>query len=139
MKPWKVVVAALAVRGAGFLAAKRPEGKHLAGLWEFPGGKVEPGESPEDALCREVEEELGVNCKVGRLLDAVSYDYEDFSLLMLLYHVELGGEPQAREVAALRWVTATEFSELSVPPADEPLVKNLLHYLERIHERTDNL
>lgn len=129
MPPWLVVVAGLAVRDGKILLTQRLPGKHLAGYWEFPGGKLEPGESPEAALTRELAEEIGVDARVGRLLDAVSHPYEKFTLLMLLYHVAFESEPQSLEVAAARWVAPAEIAELPLPPADEPLVARLGDYL----------
>lgn len=127
--PWLVVVAGLAVRDETILLTQRLPGKHLAGCWEFPGGKLEPGETPERALARELEEEIGVAAKVGRLLDAVSHAYEKFTVLMLLYHVEFAGEAKTLEVAAARWVTPQEIAALPLPPADEPLVARLTDYM----------
>jgi 8-oxo-dGTP diphosphatase len=130
---WLIVVAGFAVRGGRILLTQRMAGKHLAGAWEFPGGKLEAGESPQEALVREIREELGVDCKVGMLLDAVSYPYEKFDLLMLLYHIEIEGEPQPLEVGAIGWYLPGEISSLALPPADVPLVANLAAYLQRLN------
>ncbi len=131
---WLLVVAGFSERDGKILLGQRPEGKHLAGQWEFPGGKIEVGETPEGALIRELREELAVECRVGSLLDAVSYAYPDFDLMMLLYHVTFEGEAEAREVAQVHWFTPAEISGLPMPPADLPLVARLHEYLTRIQQ-----
>jgi 8-oxo-dGTP diphosphatase len=129
---WVAVVAGFAVRDGRVLLAQRPPGKHLAGYWEFPGGKLEPGESAEEALARELREELDAGCRVGLLLDAVTHTYERFDLLMLLYHVTFTGEPRAHEASAVGWFTPAEIAALALPPADVPLLARLPAYLRRI-------
>ncbi|MEO7223703.1 MAG: (deoxy)nucleoside triphosphate pyrophosphohydrolase, partial [Devosia sp.] len=102
-----VVACALVDADRRVLIAQRPPGKQLAGLWEFPGGKLEPGETPEAALIRELEEELGVSTKTACLapLTFASYAYENFHLLMPLFVCrKWQGVPQAREHSALKWV-----------------------------------
>ena len=126
---WVVVVAGFAVREGRILLAQRPAGKHLAGYWEFPGGKVEAGETPAAALARELREELDVPCTVGVLLDAVTHTYERFDLLMLLYHVDMHGDPRAHEAAAVAWYTPGEMESLLLPPADVPMLGRLHAYL----------
>lgn len=128
VKPRLVVVAGIAFRAGQVFLAQRPPGKHLAGCWEFPGGKLEPGEEPATALQRELQEELGVHADVGLLLDAVTHAYETFDLLMLLYHVRFHGEPQARDVAAVAWFPFTEAPHLKLPPADIPVMQRLESY-----------
>jgi 8-oxo-dGTP diphosphatase len=124
-----LVVAAAMFDGAGrVLIARRPAGKSLAGLWEFPGGKVEPGESPEAALARELEEELTVQIAPASLtpLTFASHGYPDFHLLMPLYAVRTwAGEPSAREHDALEWVAPSDLARYPMPPADVPLVQFL--------------
>lgn len=120
-----VVAAALFDAEGRVLIARRPAGKSLAGLWEFPGGKVEPGEAPEAALVRELEEELAVTVAVADLtpLTFASHSYADFHLLMPLYAVrQWQGEPTAREHDDLAWALPADLSRYPMPPADEPLV-----------------
>lgn len=119
-----VAVALIDVDGR-VLIAKRPEGKQLAGLWEFPGGKVEPGERPEAALIRELREELGIEVSESCLAPFVfaSHAYESFHLLMPLYLCRRwSGVVTAREHAALAWVKPNKLSDYPMPPADAPLV-----------------
>jgi len=106
------------------LLARRPAGKPLAGLWEFPGGKVEPGETPEAALIRELEEELGIKIagKCLAPLSFASHSYEAFHLLMPLYVCRTWeGELEARQGQELAWVRADRLADYAMPPADEPL------------------
>jgi 8-oxo-dGTP diphosphatase len=120
-----VVAVALIDPDGRVLVAQRPEGKQLAGLWEFPGGKVEPGERPEDTLIRELDEELGIAVKAACLapLTFASHPYEDFHLLMPLYVCRRwDGFARSREGQALRWVRPRDLRELPMPPADEPLI-----------------
>lgn len=114
------------------LIAQRPPGKTMAGLWEFPGGKVEPGETPEDAVIREISEELGVKVTKPCLapLTFASFDYPDFHLLMPLYVCRRWeGTPVAREHSALKWVRANRLRDYPMPPADEPLISHLADLL----------
>ena len=120
-----VVACALVDVDRRVLIAQRPEGKSLAGLWEFPGGKVEPGESPEAALIRELEEELGIVVSHACLAPFVfaSHDYEDFHLLMPLYLVRRWeGRVTNREHKAMAWVRPNDMDAYPMPPADAPLV-----------------
>ncbi|MFA5120809.1 8-oxo-dGTP diphosphatase MutT [Zavarzinia sp.] len=107
------------------LIAKRPTGKSLAGLWEFPGGKLEPGESPEQALIRELDEELGITVREPCLapLTFASHAYEKFHLLMPVYVCRRWeGVPQAKEHAELAWVNRMKLGDYPMPPADLPLI-----------------
>ncbi len=120
-----VAAAALIDADGRVLIAQRPEGKQLAGLWEFPGGKVEPGERPEDALIRELREELGIEVTEACLAPFVfaSHAYESFHLLMPLYLCRRwSGTVTAHEHAALKWVRPNRLSDFPMPPADAPLV-----------------
>ncbi|NVK33025.1 MAG: (deoxy)nucleoside triphosphate pyrophosphohydrolase [Rhodobacteraceae bacterium] len=126
-----VLVAACALIDADgrILLAQRPEGKSLAGLWEFPGGKVEQGESPETTLIRELYEELGINVNEPCLapLTFASFAYEDFHLLMPLYVCRRWeGTPTGREGQALKWVAPMRLRDYPMPPADEPLIPFLM-------------
>lgn len=132
-KPLLLVVAIAMIDTDGrVLLAQRPEGKSLAGMWEFPGGKVEPDETPEQALTREVEEELGVAIKQGCLAPFVfaSHTYENHHLLMPLYLCRRWtGTPVAREGQALAWVHPRNMCNYPMPPADLPLIAHLIDLL----------
>ncbi|MFK0300413.1 (deoxy)nucleoside triphosphate pyrophosphohydrolase [Brevundimonas sp. NPDC090276] len=120
-----VVAVALVDPDGRVLIAKRPEGKQLAGMWEFPGGKVEPGERPEQALIRELKEELGIDVNEACLAPFVfaSHAYESFHLLMPLYLCRRwSGVVTAKEHAGLAWVKPNKLGDYPMPPADEPLV-----------------
>lgn len=127
-----VVACALVDADGRVLIAQRPEGKGMAGLWEFPGGKIEAGESPEATLIRELDEELGIAVKADCLapLSFASFAYEKFHLLMPLYICRRWeGLVTAREHAALRWVRPQQLRDFPMPPADEPLIPALLDVL----------
>ena len=114
------------------LIAQRPEGKPMAGLWEFPGGKVEAGEKPEDTLIRELEEELGIVVKEACLapLTFASHTYPDFHLVMPLYVCRRwDGTVTANEGQKLAWVRPSRLREYPMPPADVPLVAHLMTLL----------
>jgi 8-oxo-dGTP diphosphatase len=120
-----VAACALVDTDGRILLAQRPEGKSLAGLWEFPGGKVEAGETPEETLVRELEEELGITTKVACLapLTFASHTYETFHLLMPLYVCRrFEGIPSGREGQAIKWVRPNALRDYPMPPADEPLI-----------------
>ena len=120
-----VAAAALVDVDGRVLICQRPEGKQLAGLWEFPGGKVEPGETPEACVIRELEEELGIVVTHACLAPFVfaSHTYESFHLLMPLYLVRRWeGMLTAREHKALAWVKPSKLTDYPMPPADAPLV-----------------
>ncbi len=127
--PVRVVTVAAAALLAGdgrVLLAQRPPGRSLAGLWEFPGGKLEPGETPDAALSRELEEELGITATSLEPFTFVSFAYPDFHLLMLLYWCRAWqGEPEGRDGQALRWTQPADMAGLPLPPADVPLVAAL--------------
>jgi 8-oxo-dGTP diphosphatase len=123
-----VAACALVDQDGRILLAQRPEGKSLAGLWEFPGGKVELGETPEECLIRELNEELGITTKVACLapLTFASHTYESFHLLMPLYVCRrYEGIPQGREGQNIKWVRPKDLRGYPMPPADEPLIPYL--------------
>ena len=129
MKPTVLVSAAALIDVDGrVLLAQRPEGKAMAGLWEFPGGKVEPDETPEAALIRELDEELAVNTKESCLapLTFASHEYDDFHLLLLLYVCRRWhGTPTPKENNPVIWVRPPRLGDYPMPPADKPLVAML--------------
>jgi 8-oxo-dGTP diphosphatase len=129
MKLLLVVACALIDADRRVLIAQRPPGKALAGLWEFPGGKLDPGERPEAALIRELKEELGIDVKEACLapLTFASHAYPDFHLLMPLYICRRWeGIAGAREGQTLKWVRPTSLRDYPMPPADEPLIPMLI-------------
>lgn len=132
MKIVLVVACALVDTDRRVLIAQRPEGKQLAGLWEFPGGKVDPGETPEFALIRELREELGIETREACLapLTFASHTYADFHLLMPLYVCrKWQGTPVSNEHTALKWVRPQKLRDYPMPPADEPLIAPLCDLL----------
>jgi 8-oxo-dGTP diphosphatase len=132
LKTLLVVSVALIDADGRVLLAQRPPGKSLAGLWEFPGGKVEPGEVPEAALIRELHEELGIDTWASCLapLTFASHSYPDFHLLMPLFACRRWqGTPQAREGQTLAWVRANALKDYPMPPADIPLIPILRDWL----------
>ena len=127
-----VVACALIDADRRVLIAQRPPGKTLAGLWEFPGGKLEPGETPEAALIRELDEELGISTKTACLapLTFASHAYGSVHVLMPLYVCrKWEGVPKAREHTALKWVRPQALREYPMPPADQPLIAPLCDLL----------
>ena len=129
-----VLVSAVALIDADgrVLLAQRPEGKTMAGLWEFPGGKVEIGETPEVALIRELREELGIDTWASCLapLTFASHTYDDFHLLMPLFACrKWEGTPRAQEGQTLKWVFALDLKSYPMPPADIPLISILRDWL----------
>ncbi|MRU15733.1 8-oxo-dGTP diphosphatase MutT [Roseovarius sp. A21] len=132
MKTVLVSAVALIDVDGRILLTQRPEGKSMAGLWEFPGGKVEPGETPEHALIRELQEELGIDTWESCLapLTFASHSYEDFHLLMPLYACrKWEGFPQGREGQTLKWARVNELRDYPMPPADIPLIPILRDWL----------
>ena len=127
-----VAAVALIDRDGRVLLAQRPEGKSMAGLWEFPGGKVEAGETPEEALIRELQEELGIDTWESCLapLTFASHSYDSFHLLMPLFACrKWDGIPRSQENQTLAWVRATELRNYEMPPADIPLIPILRDWL----------
>ena len=132
MKTLLVSAVALIDQDGRILLAQRPKGKSMSGLWEFPGGKVETGETPEAALIRELEEELGINTWKSCLapLTFASHAYDDFHLLMPLFACrKWDGIPIAQENQALKWVRKQDLRSYKMPAADIPLVPILYDWL----------
>ena len=132
MKTVLVAAVALIDRDGRVLLAQRPEGKSMAGLWEFPGGKLEPGETPEHALIRELHEELGIDTWESCLapLTFASHSYDGFHLLMPLFACrKWDGIVASREGQALKWVPVRDLGRYPMPPADIPLVPVLRDWL----------
>ena len=122
------VACAVVERDGRLLVAQRPPGKKLALKWEFPGGKIEPGETAAAALTRELREELAIEVDVGRELPAVTHDYGDAVILLRTFLCRLrGGEPHPHEHVAVRWCVPHEVAALDLAEADRPV---LAHYLE---------
>ena len=120
------VVAALIWRGERFLACQRPAHKARGLLWEFVGGKIEPGETPQQALIRECREELGITVIPREVFMEVTHVYPDLTVHLILFHADLPeGEPQALEHHDLRWITVKEIDELPFCPADQVIIERL--------------
>jgi len=127
-----VAAVALIDRDGRILLTQRPEGKEMAGLWEFPGGKIESGETPEHALIRELQEELGINTWASCLapLTFASHSYPEFHLLMPLFACrKWEGIPMAQEGQSLAWVPVAKLRDYPMPPADRPLIPILRDWL----------
>ncbi len=125
IKIMTVVACALIDADNRVLLAQRPEGKSMAGLWEFPGGKIEAGETPEESLIRELEEELGIVTQADCLapLTFASHSYEKFHLMMPLFICrKFEGIPMPKEGQQLKWVRAKQLRDYPMPAADEPLI-----------------
>ncbi|HKL70925.1 8-oxo-dGTP diphosphatase MutT [Salibaculum sp.] len=132
MKTVLVSAVALVDIDGRVLLTQRPEGKHMAGMWEFPGGKVDPGETPEIALIRELQEELGIDTWSSCLapLTFASHSYDNFHLLMPLFACrKWDGAPQGKEGQRLKWVRTSELRDYPMPPADIPLIPILRDWL----------
>ena len=131
MRARKLVVAALITRGVGatgeVLISQRRQDQALPLFWEFPGGKIEPGEAPTAALVREIQEELGVDIAVGHIWDVLFHAYPEYDVYMLVYACTLvaGAEPRAVDVKDFRWVVPAGLKDFGILPADEPLVRRL--------------
>jgi len=119
------VVAAVVERDGRYLITRRLEGTHLAGLWEFPGGKILPGEKPEDALRRELREELGVDAALGELIETVDWTYPEKTVRLLFFRCALAGEPAPLEGQEMHWVAAADLPSYNFPEADATLIARL--------------
>jgi mutator protein MutT len=120
------VVAAVIEENGSFLVTRRPEGSHLAGLWEFPGGKIGAGETHVQALRRELREELDADIDVGTLLFETSHAYDDRTVALHFYACTLRGAPKALLGQQMRWVPRGQLRALDFPPADEELISRLM-------------
>ncbi len=127
---WIPVVAGLIRRQNKVLVGQRPEGASLAKTWEFPGGKIELGESPEEALARELKEELGIDAEIGPLKFAASHTYGKTGILFLFFEVKYWkGEVKPKQHLDLRWVTPKELTGLELPEANSKFLKQILEVL----------
>lgn len=121
----KVTAGILEENGLVLIARRKP-GKHMGGKWEFPGGKIEPGETPEESLARELQEELDVRARIGRLLCRASYEGDGVSLELLVYRVEgFDGTPTLREHQELRWVLPRDLRSYDLADSDRRVVEAL--------------
>ena len=121
-----VVAAAVVIREGRVLLTRRMEGQHLAGMWEFPGGKLERGEPPEAAVVRECREECGIEIEVQGILEVTHHCYPEKEVLLLFYHCALlGGEVQHFQVADHAWVAPAELESYPLPPADVRIVRRI--------------
>jgi 8-oxo-dGTP diphosphatase len=121
-----VVAAAVIERDDAFLLTRRLKGTHLAGTWEFPGGKCEPGETPEACLVREIREELAVEVRVGPLMLVTRHAYPERTVELHFFRADVAGEPAPQLGQQLRWVPRAELATLELPEADADLIRMLL-------------
>ena len=121
-----VVAAVIRDEKGRVLLTQRPDGRHMGGLWEFPGGKINDGEAPSHALARELDEELGIEIVVQRPLTFAVHEEPGLRILLLFYNAGIvSGEPHGRESQAVEWVSVTELSSFPTPPADAELIRLL--------------
>lgn len=121
-----IVAAAVVIREGRVLLTRRTEGQHLAGMWELPGGKLEEGESPEEALVRECREECGIEVDVGEILDVTHHRYPDKTVLLLFYRCALrSGQVRHLQVADHAWVAPPDLDDFPLPPADDRVVSRI--------------
>ncbi|SHE30079.1 mutator mutT protein [Thermomonas hydrothermalis] len=128
--PVQVVAAVIRDARGRILLTRRTQGRDLAGLWEFPGGKIEPGESPESALVRELQEELGIRAEVGAQVACVECDNGGKRVRLDVREVRFEGKPRGAEGQALAWVPLHKLPEYPMPPVDRPVVQQLLAQAE---------
>lgn len=127
---WIPVVAGFLRKGSKVLVGQRPEHHSLAGLWEFPGGKIEAGETPEAALVRELEEELGIEAQVGELKIAATHSYGDVNILILFFEILYWkGEPKAKHHMMLEWIEPDELEKRAIPEANKRMMGRIFHAL----------
>jgi 8-oxo-dGTP diphosphatase len=124
-RPRVLVVAALVRQDGRVLMSRRRPDQSFPLCWEFPGGKIDPGESPHRALEREIREELGCEVRVGPIFEVIFHAYDDFDLFMLVYECVLAGAPAAVQVDAIQWFEPPAIPALPLPPADHPLALRL--------------
>lgn len=131
---WIPVVAGFLRRGPQVLVGQRPENHSLAGLWEFPGGKIEAAESPEIALARELQEELGIEAQIGDLKFAATHSYGEVNILILFFEVCFWrGEPKAKHHLQLEWIAPSELKNRPIPEANKKLMEKILKALSSSH------
>ncbi len=127
---WIPVVAGFLKKEGRILVGQRPENHSLAGLWEFPGGKIELGESPEEALARELSEELGIEAEIGELKLSVTHSYNDVGIVILFYEILYWkGEPKAKHHLMLEWIYPEELRERSIPDANKKVLEKIFKVL----------
>ncbi len=129
--PWLPVVAGIIRRERSVLLGMRPESGNLAGLWEFPGGKIELGEQPDSALARELKEELNIDVEVGPLRFAATHNYGDVGVLLLFYEVNFWkGQPEAVHHTELKWVPIDELHKVALPEANRNVLDRIIQLLK---------
>ena len=127
---WIPVVTGLIQRGEEVLIGLRPEDKNLPGVWEFPGGKIEPGESPEQALKRELLEELAIDVEVGPLQFASTHQYGEVGILLLFYQIKFWkGQPQAAHHTDIKWIHKNDLKDLDLPEANHKVLTQIIDAL----------
>jgi 8-oxo-dGTP diphosphatase len=133
-----IVAAGIVIEDGRVLLTQRKKGSHLAGAWEFPGGKVEPAEDPRDALARELAEELGIDALIDDVVDVTFHAYPERAVLLIFYRARRKASspaPRALDVAALRWASADELSDAEFPPADVAVLGKVRGILRAVPTR----